>query len=146
MEDVIEVIENNEQWGTPIVNRNNGFLHPNGIVPGGWPVSEVTGVSIVGVQSVQTRPAIYNVILFHERALRIFWGFDENGELIKVHVHSSFAPRIAARTDWCKGSLHKAIDMSGYGSVPHLGAAIDKTQNRTLTCVVGNVANDISFV
>ena len=93
IEEVIEVIENNERWGTPTVNRNNGFFHPGPSVPG-WPICPISGSSIIGDQSVQTRPEIYNVILFHERRTRIFWGFDENGKLIEVFVSSSFAPRL----------------------------------------------------
>ena len=89
MEDAIEIIENHERWGTPIVNRNMGFVHPSP-----WSYGARFGELIIGDQRIQTRPEIYNVILFHERSIRIFWGFDADGALIEVFVHSSFAPRL----------------------------------------------------
>jgi len=89
IEEVIEVIESNERWGIPTVNRRSGFIHPSP-----WDYDARFGELIVGTQSVQTRPEIYNVILFHERRTRIFWGFDENGKLIEVYVSSVFAPRL----------------------------------------------------
>jgi len=88
IEEVIEVIENNERWGAPTVNRRSGFIIQGGGVPD-FPI-----FSVIGEQSVQTRPEVYNVPLFHERRTRIFWGFDEDGKLIEVVVSSSFAPRI----------------------------------------------------
>jgi len=91
VEEAIEVIGSNGQWGDPVINRSSGFFHPAGIVPGGWPVSEVTGVSIIGDQSVQACYR-YNIPLFLDRIVRIFWGFDENGELIDVYVESLFTP------------------------------------------------------
>jgi len=93
IEDVIEVIENNERWGAPTVNRRSGFRHPRRIVPEG-PGGALTAATI-GEQSIQTRPEAYNVILYHIRVTRIFWGFDENGQLIEVFVSSSFSPRPA---------------------------------------------------
>jgi len=83
IEEVIEVIENNERWGTPTINRSSGFIHPSGSLS-----------ERIGEQSIQTRPEAYNVILWHERRLRIFWGFDEDGKLIEVYVRSTFAPRL----------------------------------------------------
>jgi len=91
IEDVIEVIENNEMWGTPLVNRRSGFHHPTHFVSDGAGGSLT---AIIGEQSIQTRPEIYNVILFHQRITRIFLGFDENGKLIEVYVSSVFTFRI----------------------------------------------------
>ena len=88
IDDAIEIIESNERWGTPIVNRNTGFMAP------GIGVPDRPFHSVIGDQSVQTRPERQNVILFHERSLRIFWGFDENGKLVEVLVSSSFSFRI----------------------------------------------------
>jgi len=92
MEEVIEIIEINERWGSPITNRSNGFLHPSRFVDGDdGSVSPV----VVGVQSVQTRVGIYNMMPFHRRNIRIQWGFDENGKLIEVYVGSTFSPRLS---------------------------------------------------
>ena len=88
IEDVIEVIKSNESWGNPSVNRRSGFWHPRP-----WAYGARLGELIIGEQSIQTRPDAYNVILFHIRVTRIFWGFDENGKLIEVFVSSSFSPR-----------------------------------------------------
>jgi len=88
IDEVIKVIENNERWGIPSVNRSSGFIVQGVGVP------NLRAFTVVGDQSIQTRPEIYNVILFHERRTRIFWGFDEDGKLIQVFVSSSFAPRL----------------------------------------------------
>ena len=91
MEDAIEVIENRVRWGSPSINRYDGFSHPRLFVdgPDGSPTA-----SIIGDQSIQTWPEIYDVPLFHNRAVRISWGFDENGKLIDVFVRSGFRFRI----------------------------------------------------
>ena len=86
MEEVIMVIENNERWGSPIVNRDSGFSHPSRFVDGydGRPTADT-----VGEQSIQIRHR-YSISLFPDRAIRVLWGFDENGKLIEVHVESWF--------------------------------------------------------
>ena len=91
MEEVIEVIENNESWGTPVINRDSGFRHPALFVegPDGRPTS-----ATIGEKQIQSAPEWYNTLLIFERHIRIFWGFDENGKLIEVHVSSIFAPRL----------------------------------------------------
>jgi len=88
MEEVIEIIEGNERWGNPVINRNNGFRHPSRFVdgPNGAPTA-----ATVGDQSVQTRHR-YSIPLFLDRTVRILWGFDENGKLIEVYVASFFSP------------------------------------------------------
>ena len=91
MEEVIEIIENNARWGSSVINRESGFRHPTPKASP-WDYSERVGTLIVGEQSIQTRPARYNVILWHERNVRLFWGFDEYGKLIEVFVISSFSP------------------------------------------------------
>jgi len=83
MEEVIEIIENNERWGSPIINRDSGFVHPSPWVHG------ASGTLIVGEQSIQIRH-IYSIPLFLDRTVRILWGFDENGKLIEVYVESWF--------------------------------------------------------
>ena len=91
MENVLMVIENNDQWGNPSVNYETGFPHPRHNVPG-WPVSPLTGISIVGDQSIRVfvepyRPSNVPILgLFAETRVTIFWGFDENGNLIEVYV------------------------------------------------------------
>jgi len=91
IEEAVEVIENNERWGAPVINRYSGFWHPTLFVDGP-DGSRIT--AIIGEQSVQAWPEIYNVPLFHERRVRIFWGFDEEGKLMEVFVNSIFAFRI----------------------------------------------------
>jgi len=94
IEEAIEVIENNERWGTPGINRTSGFSHPSLFVPegpGGSPTA-----AIVGDQSIQTWPDRYNTLLIFERHLRISWGFDENGKLIDIYVRSGFIRRLAS--------------------------------------------------
>jgi len=89
IDEAISIIENNERWGRPSVNRNNGFLHPSRFV------DESDGSStraVVGNQSVRTHPERYNVPLWHERSTRILWGFDEDGKLI--YVYSFFTPQL----------------------------------------------------
>jgi len=91
MEDVIEIIENRRRWGDPVINRSNGFMHPTHFVegPDGRP-----SAAFVGDKSIQTRIGIYHMMPFHERNVRIFWGFDEDGKLIEVYVRSTFSPRL----------------------------------------------------
>ena len=94
IEEVIEIINNNDRWGSPIVNRDSGFIHPD---PWGspWDYNMRIGPLVVGDKSVQTRPEWYNTLLILERHMRIFWGFDENGILIEVYVNSTFNVRLA---------------------------------------------------
>jgi len=86
IEEVIEIIENNERWGSPSVNRNFGFRHTN---PSGssWDYDGRVGPLIIGEQSIQTNHR-YSIPLFPDRSVRIWWGFDENGKLIEVYVQS----------------------------------------------------------
>jgi hypothetical protein len=88
IEEVIEVIENNESWQRPSVNRIGGFAHPRVYAPG-WPVSELTGISIVGDKSIRTRE-IYVMWGLVERSVNVFWGFDADGKVIEVYVRSTF--------------------------------------------------------
>lgn len=86
MEEVIEIIENRGNWGNPIINRSNGFLHPTLFVDG--PDGSRTR-AIIGEQSIQSRHR-YSIPLFPDRSIRVFWGFDESGKLIEVYVESWF--------------------------------------------------------
>ena len=91
--DVIKVIENNNRWGYPSVNRSSGFNHPSRFIlkPDGSPIA-----ATIGAQSIQTRVLIdnFNLVPFHRRIIRIWWGFDENEKLIEVYVRSTFSPRL----------------------------------------------------
>jgi len=89
IEETIKVIEDNENWGTPTVNRSSGFTVE------GIGIPDLPIFTVIGYKHIQSRPKIYNVILLHERSTRVFWGFDEGGKLIEVYVISSFAPRPA---------------------------------------------------
>jgi len=93
IDEVIAIIENNERWGVPSVNRNFGFSHPNP-VGSPWDYNGRVGFLIIGVMRIEARPARYNVPLWHERNVRIWWGFDEDGKLIEVYVCSTFPPRL----------------------------------------------------
>jgi len=86
MDEVIEIIGNNESWGSPIINLYNGFLHPSHFIDG---TDGASTVAVIGNQSIQIRNR-YSFPLFLDRIVRIFWGFDENGILIEVYVHSNF--------------------------------------------------------
>jgi len=88
MEEVIAVIENNTRWGSPGINRESGFSHPNPQASP-WDYGERTGALIVGVKSIQTNHR-YSIPLFLDRSVRIWWGFDENGKLIDVYVRTWF--------------------------------------------------------
>ena len=90
IEEAIEVIENNESWGIPEINRNRGFLHRNP-----WAYDVPFGELIIGDKRIQSRPEMQNVLFFFERHLQIFWGFDEGGKLIEVHVHEDLTPRLS---------------------------------------------------
>jgi len=94
IDEVFGVINNNASWGSPMINRYSGCAHPN---PAGspWNYGSRVGRLIFGEQSIQSRPERYNVILWHERNVRIFWGFDGDGKLIEVYVRSTFSPRLA---------------------------------------------------
>ena len=88
IDEVMEVIECHQTWGVPSVNRNSGFIIQGSGVP------SLPLFSVVGYKSIQTRPERYSVPLFHERGIRIFWGFDDDGKLIEVFVNSIFQPRL----------------------------------------------------
>ena len=93
MEDAIAVIENNDACGPPSISYNSGFAHPMHNAPG-WPVSPLTGVSIVeiGDKSIRVvdgpfRPSSIPIMgLILQTRVSIFWGFDEDGKLIEVYV------------------------------------------------------------
>ena len=89
IEEAYEIIKNNERWGTPEIDRDMGFIHRN---PMNYGLG--SGEVIIGEMRIQSRPEKYNVPLFHERGIQIFWGFDENGRLIEVHVHTAILPRL----------------------------------------------------
>jgi hypothetical protein len=86
IEETIEFLENNVRWGSPVINRSDGFLHPvrSVVGPDGRPFP-----ASIGEQSVQNRYR-HSVPLFLDRTVRILWGFDENGKLIEVYVESWF--------------------------------------------------------
>lgn len=89
IEEVIEVIGNNERWGTPSVNRRAGFRHPRHNVPG-WPTCSMTGAAIIGDKSIHIRTGEPLAWRLPERGLHILWGFDEAGKLIEVYVRASY--------------------------------------------------------
>jgi len=89
IDEAMEIIGSNEGWGTPAINRNNGFFHPSRFVD--EPDGSITR-AIIGDQSIQTRVRMYGMMPFHGRNVRILWGFDISGNLIDVYVSSIFSP------------------------------------------------------
>jgi len=89
IEEAIRIIDANEQWGIPVINKNSGFRHPRRDVSG-WPVCSLTGAAIIGNQSIETRVEIYFIWGLFERRVRIFWGFDDGGRLIEIAVGSTY--------------------------------------------------------
>ena len=85
-DEAIAVVENNERWGSPVVNMWSGFIHPTLFVDG---PDGLRTRAVVGDQSVQIRHR-YSIPFFLDRVVRILWGFDENGKLVEVYIHSSF--------------------------------------------------------
>jgi len=86
IEEVVEIISDNERWGITVINRNSGFRHPARFVDG---YDGRLTADTVGEQSIQNRHR-YSIPLFPDRAIRVLWGFDENGKLIEVYVESWF--------------------------------------------------------
>jgi len=91
MEEVIKIIENNERWGDPEIRKDVGFIHPDpaGSAGSRWDYGGRVGPLFVGEQSIRIRHR-YSIPLFLDRIVRILWGFDENGNLIEVYIHSNF--------------------------------------------------------
>ena len=85
IDDVITIIERNERWGTPSINRSSGFFHPRP-----WDYGARFFELIIGHKHIQARPEMYRILLLPARVTRIFWGFDEDGKLIEVYVDSFF--------------------------------------------------------
>ena len=90
IEEVIEIIENNEKWGIPSINRASGFAHSM-IDATGWPSEELKSGFIIGSKRIQTSAERYSIWGIMERNVRVFWGFDEGGKLIEVNVRSTYA-------------------------------------------------------
>jgi len=83
MNDVIEVIDANENWRIWQISYEWGFEHPRGSV-----IDPVfIGDKFIRVYAGRYWPAMVPVGGFlMETSVSIFWGFDEDGELIEVSV------------------------------------------------------------
>jgi len=88
IDEAIIIIQNNEQWGVPSIQREQGFRHPEPWIHG------ERGTLIIGDMSIAFHTI--NIISYFERIVRISWGFDENGKLNEVHVLSTFILRLAS--------------------------------------------------
>jgi len=82
MEDVIVVIEGQEAWETRYIDYESGYLSRGPLVPD-RPVS-FSGYSIIGEKSIRALVGEYKYLLV--TSVTVFWGFDENSELIEVEV------------------------------------------------------------
>jgi len=83
MEDVVEVIEGQEGWKIWHINDEGGYLSQGPLVPG-WPVSSLSGRSVIGEKSIRANIGEYQYLLV--TSVTVFWGFDENSELIEVEI------------------------------------------------------------
>ena len=71
MEDVLDKISNNEEWEIRWVNSENGFMDPS------------TG-NTIGKKSIRVFIGKYQD--FFVTHVTVFWGFNENSELIDIYV------------------------------------------------------------
>jgi len=87
MDDVISFAGRRAGWRIPRVNREHGFLHRGEPIPG-WPVSALSGHSVIGEMSVRVYAERYHAWykLFVPTGVTVFWGFDTEGNLIEVFV------------------------------------------------------------
>jgi len=90
--DVVEMINNRDDWGRSMVNYELGFepSNPTGI----WGLMPQNMAHLnqprVGVQSAFVNMGTYRTWLFWppfaKVEVNVFWGFDADGKLIEVHV------------------------------------------------------------
>jgi hypothetical protein len=75
------IIKNVTESRTPIIDYENGYVNPNGEVPGWTTTISPGNRSIVGHKSVRVSYRTH-----FNMYISIYWGFDENGILIDVLV------------------------------------------------------------
>jgi len=75
------IIKNVEEWRTPTISYEWGYVSPGAPVPGWTSTPTSFGSSIVGYKSVM---AYYKT--HYNMYISVFWGFDEEGKLIDVFV------------------------------------------------------------
>ncbi|GEN45959.1 hypothetical protein [Alkalibacillus haloalkaliphilus] len=77
MEDVIEFLEGNEEWEIKSIRYENGFYH-QGITPR----------REIGEKSIRVHMGYYRAFykFFLRTDVSLYYGFDENGELIEIWV------------------------------------------------------------
>ncbi|MCL2420799.1 MAG: hypothetical protein FWD03_02990 [Defluviitaleaceae bacterium] len=76
MEDVLNIIEDNDQWEIRRVSYDFGFYKQ---APNERPRT-------VGEKSITVRKGHYRSILMEIIVIDVFWGFDENSQLIDIWV------------------------------------------------------------
>jgi len=87
IEDVIKVVESRDDWGDARVSFTSGFYIP--AVPiGGWPsLNGQPDIPVIGEKHIRTHMGSYrNWRLLLITDVEVFLGFDENGELMDVHI------------------------------------------------------------
>ena len=81
MEDVVEVIEGQEEWVLRNINYDGGYLSPNTRLPA---EPTTSGEYSIGEKSIRALVGEYQYLLV--TSVTVFWGFDENSELIEVEI------------------------------------------------------------
>jgi len=84
---VAAVIEGNEAWTLWSVNNRNGFAMHNG-----WPTepepNDIAAGNVIGTQRIRAEFGNYrrNILSLYVTHVTVFWGFDENSQLIDIQV------------------------------------------------------------
>ena len=94
IDDVLEVVENNNNWRISRVNFERGFAHPRPYILtfSGTSICPLTGAVTVGDKHIRASagpywPANVPVIgMIVTANVSISWGFDADGKLIEVYV------------------------------------------------------------
>jgi len=91
--DVITIIENRGDWGTHSVDLERGFIPGSGARP---PLEPDLRITVIGDMSIRVRiggyRAWYKMLFLSVTDIGVFWGFDEDGNLIDVHVRKIWGP------------------------------------------------------
>ena len=77
MGEVLNIIESNEKWDVSNVNEKSGYREPG------------TSNTIIGEKSIKVNMGFYitlKYIIPLDTFVFVFWGFNENSELIDVYV------------------------------------------------------------
>lgn len=95
MQDVIAFIDSRSDWEIGFICHERGFRHPNpGFIPGQFTDEELRNPIVIGNQSIRVFAgrylAWYKLMFLVPTDVSIFWGFDEDGKLIEIHVWKTY--------------------------------------------------------